>query len=892
MRILRLELENLNSLKGKWSLDFTHPDYAKNHDIFVISGPTGAGKTTILDAITLALYGRTPRLEAINAGEGGNEIMTRGTGFCRAAVTYSCKKGVFVSEFQQNRAGMRSGGNLQKASFKITKTDGEKSDLGDLFSSASEVVASGTGSNLEKETQKIIQLDYKQFCRSIMLAQGEFSAFLESNARERAEILEKLTGTERYRKIAQVVAEKFKEIKKNFAVKKSEKEEIEQSVLDEEKTREAEENEVRLEGELSENDRKSAEIQKVLAVFEELERLEHSLFLAQNEKSRVDEEIARFAPEEKRLSRAISAKNCETQAVSVQNQRNAQKNDETQISFLENQIVRAEADFSAAVERASELKETLSREEKSLSDSQIIWKKVRELDIQLKNAEEKATECAARKEKAEIAVWQGEEKIRTLESEIAALEKNASALSDYLQVHENDGDLPEVIAKIETLQDSAHTWQKKSQEFKAQKKALSEKQASLEAEIASREEELCALDEEIARFVSADAVFIARLLKNQLSDGNPCPVCGSPFHGTHENSPVEPEKARSIGEKSTNLSARRDELSVLLQNLRNQCESAKNDEKNASENLENAQKSLSDLTEQIQSLLSPWKMTAELSSLPRLLSELSERAALWAQKTADLAKCGSESAAKGAERHTLSDSLRSQNEECEKLRAEFKQAEENFSSFRETRTELFGEKSVDEAESEKNALIAKIKSDCERAEKAERELEAQKSRLEAQKSQLEEAVASRKPALEQTERAFSEKLSENGFASEREFADARMSETEFAALSERAENLKTRATKATVTLTNAEKSYSDYKADAKISLTKADALAEKEKVRAEREAIQKNLIEVKSLLQTNAQNRFRAEKIRAEFEVLQEEFSTWEQMDKWIGKADGSDVSV
>ena len=112
----------------------------------MIHGPTGAGKTTLLDAITLALYGRTPRLEAINNGEGGNELMTRGTGVCRAAVTYSCKKGIFLSEFQQKRANSKASGKLQKASYIITKlADGTSDTL------MHEVISSGVGSNLEKE---------------------------------------------------------------------------------------------------------------------------------------------------------------------------------------------------------------------------------------------------------------------------------------------------------------------------------------------------------------------------------------------------------------------------------------------------------------------------------------------------------------------------------------------------------------------------------------------------------------------------------------------------------------------------------------------------------------------------------------------------------------------
>ena len=896
MRILKLELENLNSLKGKWSIDFTHADYAKNHDIFVISGPTGAGKTTLLDAITLALYGRTPRLEAINNGESGNEIMTRGTGFCRASVTYSCKKGIFCSEFQQNRAGMKAGGNLQKASFKITRIDGEQSRLGDLFSQAGEVVASGTGSALERETQKIIQLDYKQFCRSIMLAQGEFSAFLESSSRERAEILEKLTGTERYRKIAQEVAEQFKEIKKNFTLKKNEKEEIEKSVLSEEKTRETEEKAADCENALSLNDEKLAEIQKQLAFFDELERLEHALALAKTEKSRLEEEISRFAPEEKRLVLAESAKNCEAEAVSAQSQRNAQKNDETQLSFLVPEIVRAEAEFKAASERAALLKSKLSREEKEFADSQSLWKKVRELDIQVLHAGEKARDCAARNEKAENAKRQSEEKIAALTERLSLLEKNADSLSAYLSEHKDDASLFETIAKVETIKNSALLQQKTAEHLEQQKNALSQKESAVQAELSEREEELRALEEEITRFISADSVFIARLLKNQLSDGAPCPVCGSAYHSVHKNegelAELDAEKARKIGEKSSNLSVRRDELSLQVQNLKNQLESLKNDEKNASENLETAQNTLSELLSQMNELLAPYEKTAELSTIESILCELRERAAVFAQKTEDLSSSESEKTGVAAELRTISDGFALQTEECEKSRAELSSAQAQFSSLKAERNALFGEKSVDEAENEKNALISRLKTDSEQSEKAERAKSEQKSRLDAQKTQLEEAIEKRKPLLVQAEQAFTEKLSANGFSSEEAFRASCMSDEEFAALSGQAENLKNRAKEAEVTLTNAEKSYSDYKAGAKISRTKEAVLSEKEMITAEREAIQKNLIEVKSLLQTNEQNRERAEKIRAEFTLLQEEFSTWEQMDKWIGKADGSDVSV
>lgn len=97
MKILSLEFENLNSLKGRWKLDFTEQPFTDS-GLFAITGPTGAGKTTILDAICLALYHRTPRLGSVT--HTNNEIMTRGTAECFAEVEFEVKGIAYRSNCQ------------------------------------------------------------------------------------------------------------------------------------------------------------------------------------------------------------------------------------------------------------------------------------------------------------------------------------------------------------------------------------------------------------------------------------------------------------------------------------------------------------------------------------------------------------------------------------------------------------------------------------------------------------------------------------------------------------------------------------------------------------------------------------------------------------------------
>ncbi|MGP9689091.1 AAA family ATPase [Psychrobacter sp. AOP22-C1-C5] len=192
MRLIELRLKNLNSLKGEWHIDFSDAAFL-NEGIFAITGQTGAGKTTILDAICLALYSQTPRLGDITGS--ANEIMTQGMGECSAEVIIEIDTKRYQCSWYQHRAHKKAKGNLLPIKHEISEVK--------------------TGKILEEKKSKtaayiqdLIGMDFNQFTRSIMLAQGSFAAFLKSDIGDRAAILEKITGTDIYAKISLNVHEK------------------------------------------------------------------------------------------------------------------------------------------------------------------------------------------------------------------------------------------------------------------------------------------------------------------------------------------------------------------------------------------------------------------------------------------------------------------------------------------------------------------------------------------------------------------------------------------------------------------------------------------------------------------------------------------------------------
>lgn len=206
MKIQKLVIKNIASIADA-TIDFACKPLFDS-DLFLICGDTGAGKTTILDAICLALYGKTPRFSknrstkdaveiAGSAYDKVEQIMRRNTASAFAELTFVHDGKNCIARWEGNRAYGKTNGNLKAQN---SLTINEKIETKDV----------------EKYVVDLIGLTFEQFCRTTMLAQGEFTKFLFSTDDEKAAILEKLTKTEKFKLIGQRIFETCGKKKKTF----------------------------------------------------------------------------------------------------------------------------------------------------------------------------------------------------------------------------------------------------------------------------------------------------------------------------------------------------------------------------------------------------------------------------------------------------------------------------------------------------------------------------------------------------------------------------------------------------------------------------------------------------------------------------------------------------
>lgn len=253
MKIKKLKLHNIASFTDA-EIDFDKAPLA-NTDLFLLTGNTGSGKTTILDAVCLALYNQSPRLKnegktvTVNKdtmkSDDPRHLMRANTGEAYVVLTFdgNDKKEYKVTWSVQRGLKKKVGQQLNNQVWTVeNETDN--------------IIVSGDNRTKYPDVQAVIKdavgLDFDQFCRTTMLPQGQFTQFLKSGSTEKGKILEKISGTEIYSRIGKTIWDLSKKATDEYKLEEAKHAQIEvmepavrQQKEDELKAKQAEESDVR-----------------------------------------------------------------------------------------------------------------------------------------------------------------------------------------------------------------------------------------------------------------------------------------------------------------------------------------------------------------------------------------------------------------------------------------------------------------------------------------------------------------------------------------------------------------------------------------------------------------------------------------------------------------------
>ena len=191
MRPIRLEVEGLTSFRQKVEIDFSA------FDQFAITGPTGAGKTSIIDAIIYALYGRTPRLGSRSI----RELISQGANRLTVLLEFSCGSDRYRVARELQRKPRRIEVRLE------------------VYEGDRWVFRSDKAAEAEQLIEHTIGLDYKGFTKAVVLPQGEFDAFLKGETDDRRKILSRLLELDIYARMMSRANERAKEHKTEAEVR-------------------------------------------------------------------------------------------------------------------------------------------------------------------------------------------------------------------------------------------------------------------------------------------------------------------------------------------------------------------------------------------------------------------------------------------------------------------------------------------------------------------------------------------------------------------------------------------------------------------------------------------------------------------------------------------------
>lgn len=512
MRLIELRLKNLNSLKGEWHIDFADSAFI-SEGIFAITGQTGAGKTTILDAICLALYSYTPRLGKITNSY--NEIMTRGTGECSAEVVIEVNSKKYRCSWYQHRAHKKAKGNLLGIKHEIIDIEADK-------------ILEDSKSKTALFIENLIGMDFHQFTRSIMLAQGDFTAFLKSDIDQRSAILEKITGTSIYGIISKNVHEK----------RRSELEVLNKlqygldglTLLDNDK-----EDELKATLKTHQSDQNKQQ-QIIHALGEQIKWLD-SVTELKNKLSTYEHELESatqaqqdFIPDAKRLKAANKALEIDSQYSQLSYNRDTVKrlqNDQQQVAQQlpqqQQRLEQADTELKLANERVQEANEEMQTALPKIAQARKLDSDINQQTHILDDQRQRQQTLSANTQHWRQVIESHKQDTEQHKNQLASIEAyldNARALNDIdtdIANFDNSGSrLKALLQDNAILKKDKFTYQNKADQQQANLDKLHQQQATDELDILKQREQLTDLQQQQAALLQAQSLMKMRHEQEQI----------------------------------------------------------------------------------------------------------------------------------------------------------------------------------------------------------------------------------------------------------------------------------------------------------------------------------------------------------------------------------------
>ena len=381
MRILRLNGKNINSLRGDISIDFE--EFLKDNSLFAITGPTGSGKSTILDIISCALYGETPRLK------NPNNLMSKHTGECFCEVEFEVRGKVYRSSWSLKRAYRKPDGKFQTPKMEIADVETNR-------------ILSSKIKEVPKYVEKLSGLDFEKFTKSMMLAQGAFDAFLKAKESDRSSLLEKITGTFIYKEISEKVYEEFKTQEREIDLEKSRLEDI--KIFSDNELKEKNTTLNRLSKDKKELEKEREDIEYIYNWLQNLNRVKEEYKKNEREFEKAERELNNREDDVKRVEEAKRALNIEpiyqkriSKEIEVENNRREIEKLEEELKesreILElrsSKYIEIDREYRNINNKLGNLEKFYSKdiEEDILSKEKICREEIKERENLLKNLEE------------------------------------------------------------------------------------------------------------------------------------------------------------------------------------------------------------------------------------------------------------------------------------------------------------------------------------------------------------------------------------------------------------------------------------------------------------------------------------------------------------------------